>query len=250
MGEVLFEARGLHKSFGAIKATDGLDLTLRTGEVHALIGPNGAGKTTALAQLSGELAPDAGRVLFEGRDVTRLSMPKRGRLGIARSFQITSVFDDFTARENVALAVQAKARRRLSLWRDARRDRDLLLPAEEHLRRVGLRDLADLPAASLAHGQRRQLELAMALATRPRVLLLDEPTAGMAAGETEAMAALIGSLKADSLAILLVEHDMDVVFSLAERVSVLVYGRVIASGTPAEVRADPLVRGAYLSEVG
>ena len=187
-------------------------------------------------------------MLFEGRDVTRLSMPRRSRLGIARSFQITSVFDEFTARENVALAVQAKARHHFSLWRDARRDRDLIGPAEAQLERVGLRDLADVPAAGLAHGQKRQLELAMALATKPRVLLLDEPTAGMAAGETEAMAALIGSLKADSLAVLLVEHDMDVVFSLAARVSVLVYGRVIASGTPAAIRADPLVRSAYLSD--
>jgi branched-chain amino acid transport system ATP-binding protein len=248
-GPVVLRADGLHKSFGALQATDDLTLALRHGEIHALIGPNGAGKTTALAQLSGQLEPDRGRVAYEGRDVTRLGLPQRAKLGIARSFQITALCERFTAQENVELAVQARDRHHFRFWRRAGGDRRLARPAREGLERVGLADVADRPAASLSHGQKRQLELAMALASEPRVLLLDEPMAGMGPSETAAMTELIRGLRADH-AILLVEHDMDVVFALADRVSVLVYGRVIASGRPDEVRADPEVRRAYLSGEG
>jgi branched-chain amino acid transport system ATP-binding protein len=243
-GAVL-QALGLQKSFGALMATRDLSLRLHHGRIHALIGPNGAGKTTALAQLSGELRPDRGRVLVDGQDITGLDMARRAKLGIARSFQITAVLEGFTALENVALAVQARSSHHFRFWRDARRERALSEPARRLLERVGLGDKAETPAASLSHGQKRQLEVAMALATEPRVLLLDEPMAGMGPSETAAMTELIRAVKADH-AVLLVEHDMAVVFALADEVSVLVYGSVIASGTPQEVRASPEARRAYL----
>ncbi len=241
------QVTGLHKSFGALLVTNGIDLDLYPGEIHALIGPNGAGKTTLLAQLSGQLRPDAGRILLEGRDVTHLSTPKRARLGVARSFQITAVLSEFSVLENVALAVQARAKHHFHFWRDARRDARLTDEALALLERVGLAAEAQTRAANVSHGQRRQLELAMALATRPKVLLLDEPMAGMGPSETETMTRLVKAIKHD-YATLLVEHDMDVVFSLADRVSVLVYGALIATGSPAEVRADREVQRAYLSE--
>ena len=249
MPEALLEARNVSKSFGALLVTHHVSLSLHRGEIHALIGPNGAGKTTLLAQLSGQLRPDSGGVFHRGRDVSRLGLAQRARLGVARSFQITAVLPNFTALENVATAAQARARHHFRFWRDAARDRTLNGAAMELLERVGLQDAAQLPAAQLSHGQRRQLELAMALATRPQALLLDEPMAGMGPSETEAMSALVAELGRDH-AVLLVEHDMDVVFRLAERISVLVYGSVIASGRPEAVRADPEVQRAYLSEEG
>ncbi|PWG61056.1 ABC transporter ATP-binding protein [Sediminicurvatus halobius] len=248
MTEVLLEARDLQKRFGGLLATDHLSLALRRGEIHALIGPNGAGKTTALAQLSGELAPDAGRIHHRGEDITALDMPGRARRGIARSFQITAVFEGLSALENVALAVQARAGHHFRLLRRAARDETRMAPARELLERVGLAGAAATPAATLAHGQRRQLEIAMALALRPEVLLLDEPMAGMGQAEGEALASLLESLR-DEHAILLVEHDVHLVFRLADRVSVLVAGAVLASGPPAEVRADPAVQQAYLAEM-
>lgn len=247
MREAVLEAQGLQKSFGALQVSNGVNLSLHRGEVHALIGPNGAGKTTALAQLSGELAPDAGRVLFEGRDITRTTMPSRARLGIARSFQITAVLPRFSALSNVMTAVGARAKHHFHFWRDARRDRSLVEEAKELLARVGLEEHAHTLADSLSHGQRRGLEMAMALALRPKVLLLDEPMAGMGPSETESMTNLIRSVKPGH-ATLLVEHDMDVVFRLADRISVLVYGNIIATGPPDAVRADSKVQRAYLSE--
>ncbi|MDN3519502.1 ABC transporter ATP-binding protein [Aquisalimonas lutea] len=247
MTQALLRAEGLHKSYGGLVATRHLDLDLHAGEIHAMIGPNGAGKTTAMGQLSGELAPDAGRIVLDGEDVTRLSMPARARRGIARSYQITAVFEEFTVRQNVAVAVQAMARHHFRMVRPARRDPELNAGAEEALGRVGLLHLADEVAADLAHGQKRQLELAMVLATRPRVLLLDEPMAGMGNAEVDAMTRLLEELRSH-YAILLVEHDMDVVFRVADRTTVLVDGAVLASGAPEAIRSDARVQAAYLEE--
>jgi branched-chain amino acid transport system ATP-binding protein len=247
VAETILSAEGLHKTFGALAATDGVSLGVREGETHAIIGPNGAGKTTLISQLAGNLRPDAGRVRFAGEDVTRLSAPQRARRGFARSFQITSIYRDFTALDNVALAVQAHAGHSFRFWRPAREERRLRDPARAVLEEVGLAARADTLAANLAHGEQRQLEVAMALATRPRLLLLDEPVAGMGLEESQHMVRFLSGLKGRRTMIL-VEHDMDAVFTLADRISVLVYGRIIATGTPAEVRANPDVRRAYLGE--
>jgi len=241
----LLAASGLVKKFGAISAVDGLSLELRPGEIHAMIGPNGAGKTTAIAQLSGEMRPDAGTVWFAGRDVTALGADARARLGLARSFQITSLFRGFSAEDNVALAIQAHAGHSFRFWRDARRDPVLREPARATLDAVGLAGRAQTAAGNLAHGEQRQLELAMALATRPKVVLLDEPMAGLGPDESARMISLLSGLRGH-VSILLVEHDMDAVFALADRISVLVYGRVISSGAPDAIRADAAVREAYL----
>jgi len=241
----LLEAARLFKRFGAVMAADDLSLEVRPGEIHAMIGPNGAGKTTAIAQLSGEIKPDAGSVRFGGRDVTGLGVDARARLGLARSFQITSLFRGFTAEDNVAMAIQAHAGHSFRFWRDARHDPALRDPARAVLDAVGLAGRADVLAANLAHGEQRQLELAMALATEPELLLLDEPMAGMGQDESVRMISLLSGLKG-RLAILLVEHDMDAVFALADRITVLVYGKAIASGAPEAIRADPAVREAYL----
>jgi branched-chain amino acid transport system ATP-binding protein len=245
--EPLLEARGLVRRFGGIVATDNLDLDVAPGEIHAIIGPNGAGKTTLVAQLSGELKPNAGTIRFAGHDVTALPVEARSRRGLARSFQITSIFRGLTALENVALSIQAHDGHSFRFWADARADATLLEPAKRILDRVGLAARAHATAANLAHGEQRQLEIAMALATGPRMLLLDEPMAGMGSEESARMVALLKGLKGEET-ILLVEHDMDAVFALADRITVLVYGRVIASGTPAEIRADAAVREAYLGE--
>ncbi|OFZ90266.1 MAG: ABC transporter ATP-binding protein [Betaproteobacteria bacterium RBG_16_66_20] len=247
MTEPLLETRGLRKTFGALRATDHVDFDVRAGETHAVIGPNGAGKTTFIKQLSGELRPDSGRVRFAGEDITTLSVPRRSHKGLARSFQITSIYRDFSALDNVALAVQAHAGHSFRFWRKAREDAALREPARAILDKVGLVARADVIAANLAHGEQRQLEIAMALATQPRLLLLDEPVAGMGTDESQRMIEFLAGLKGDKT-IVLVEHDMDAVFSLADRISVLVYGRIIATGTPAEIRANAGVRAAYLGE--
>ena len=243
----MLEVRGLTKAFGALRASDGIDFDVREGETHAVIGPNGAGKTTFIGQLGGGLRPDAGRIVFAGEDVTALSAPRRARKGLARSFQITSIYPEFSVLTNVALAVQAHAGHSFRLWRDARTDRALVAPAEQILAEVGLAPRAHALAANLSHGEQRQLEVAMALATKPRLLLLDEPMAGMGAEDSQRMIAFLGTLKR-RYTIVLVEHDMDAVFRLADRISVLVYGRVIATGEPEAVRANPEVRAAYLGE--
>jgi branched-chain amino acid transport system ATP-binding protein len=247
MGDALLDVRGLIKSFGGLIATNRVDLQILDGETHAIIGPNGAGKTTLITQLAGDLSPDAGTIVFAGRDVTALAAPGRSQLGLARSFQITSVFRDFTALDNVALAVQAHAGHSFRFWRAARRDETLRAPARTVLESVGLGARADILAANLAHGEQRQLEIAMVLATRPRLLLLDEPMAGMGLEESQRMIALLRTLKGTHT-MLLVEHDMDAVFALADRISVMVYGRIIASGTPEEIRGNAAVREAYLGE--
>ncbi len=243
----LLETRGLVKRFGGLVATDAVSIDVRPGEIHALIGPNGAGKTTLVSQLTGSLAPDAGTIHFAGRDVTRLPTHARVRLGLARSFQITSVLREFTALENVALAVQAHAGHSFRFLADARRDERLRGPARLGLEAVGLGARADTLAAALSHGEQRQLEIAMALAGDPKLLLLDEPMAGMGAEESQHMIGFLRALKSKR-AILLIEHDMDAVFQLADRITVLVYGRAIASGTPDAIRANAEVRQAYLGE--
>jgi branched-chain amino acid transport system ATP-binding protein len=247
MTDLLLETQGLRKTFGALRATDGVDFDVRAGETHAVIGPNGAGKTTFIKQLSGELRPDTGKVCFSGEDITALPVQRRSRKGLARSFQITSIYRDFSALDNVALAVQAREGHSFRFWRNAREDAALTGSAGQYLTTVGLEKRSRVIAANLSHGEQRQLEIAMALATRPRLLLLDEPVAGMGTDETQRMIGLLAGLKGEKTMVL-VEHDMDAVFSLADRISVLVYGRIIATGTPAEIRADPGVRAAYLGE--
>ncbi|MFO1218042.1 MAG: ABC transporter ATP-binding protein [Burkholderiaceae bacterium] len=242
---VRLELRGVRKSFGALSVTDDVNLTVRAGEVHALIGPNGAGKSTLIAQISGELQPDAGEILVDGRPITSLPAHARAAAGLARSFQISQVFHRFDVEDNVAMAVQAREAGGLNVWRNARRDPRLRGPAREAVARVGLSERARVRVSELAHGEKRQLELAMALAQGTSILLLDEPMAGMSAEESRRMAALLAELKRDC-AILLVEHDMDVVFALADRITVLVYGRAIFTGTPDAVRANAEVRSAYL----
>jgi branched-chain amino acid transport system ATP-binding protein len=241
----LLQVRGLTKRFGGLVATDALDLDVDAGEVHAIIGPNGAGKTTLLSQLAGALKPDAGSIRLAGEDITGLSSHERVGRGIARSYQVTNVFRAFTALDNVALAVQAGDGSSFGFWRPVRRERHLFDRACELLSQVGLVGRSDVPAGALAHGEQRQLEVALALATRPKLLLLDEPMAGMGHDESSRMVTLIEGLR-DGLTIILIEHDMDAVFRLADRVSVLVYGRVLATGTADAVRADAEVRRAYL----
>jgi branched-chain amino acid transport system ATP-binding protein len=244
----LLTVEKLSKNFGALRASDGIDFDVAEGETHAVIGPNGAGKTTFIGQLAGNLRPDAGRISFAGEDITRLPAARRARKGLARSFQITSIYLEFTALQNVALAVQAHSGHSFRFWRDARTDAALLDPARQVLKDVGIEEAKfGMLAANLAHGEQRQLEVAMALATRPRLLLLDEPMAGMGAEESQRMIALLASLKRKQT-IVLVEHDMDAVFRLADRISVLVYGRLIATDTPEKIRANAEVRKAYLGE--
>jgi branched-chain amino acid transport system ATP-binding protein len=243
----MLEARGLTKNFGALRASDAIHFDVAEGETHAVIGPNGAGKTTFISQLAGNLRPDAGTIRFAGEDITRLPAPKRARKGLARSFQITSIYPEFTVLQNVALAVQARSGHSFRFWRPAHEDRSLVEPAAAVLEEIGLAGRMDVTAANLAHGEQRQLEVAMALATNPRLLLLDEPMAGMGAEESQRMIAFLAKLKGRQTMIL-VEHDMDAVFKLADRISVLVYGRVIATGAPEQIRMNEEVRKAYLGE--
>ena len=247
MAESLLEIEGLTKRFGGVVASDAISLVLPPGELHAIIGPNGAGKTTLIGQLTGEIAPDAGRIRFGGRDITALPVYRRSRLGLARSFQVTSLFADFTALDNVALAVQAHSGHSFRFWRDARRESALREPARAALDRVGLAERAGMLVGDLSHGERRQLEIAMALATAPRLVLLDEPMAGMGPEESSRLVEMLRRLKGD-VTILLIEHDMTAVFALADRISVLVDGCIVASGEPAAIRADAAVRDAYLGE--
>ena len=241
------EVKGLVKRFGGLVATDHVDLTLEPGEIHAVIGPNGAGKTTLINQLSGDLLPDEGRIVFDGRDLTRAPPHERALAGLGRSYQITSVFPEFTVLQNVALAVQSHAGHSFRFWRPAMDEQRLLAPARAALEQVGMAELAGQPAAALAHGQRRQLEIAMTLATGAKLLLLDEPMAGMSHVESEDVVRLLRQFKG-RYTVLLVEHDMDAVFALADRITVLVYGQPIASGTPEEIRASAEVREAYLGD--
>jgi branched-chain amino acid transport system ATP-binding protein len=239
---------GLVKRFGGLTATDHLNLHVRTGEVHALIGPNGAGKTTLITQIAGTLSPNSGAIQFDGADVTRLPCHERVRLGLARSYQITSIFlHDFTVLENILLAVQQRRGSSFRFWHPVRKERELLEEARTIVADIGLAKRENSLAATLAHGEQRQLELGLALATQPKLVLMDEPMAGMSGDESMQVVHLIERLKG-RITILLVEHDMDAVFRLADRISVLVYGKVIATGTPDEIRVNPDVRKAYLGD--
>ena len=247
MAETHLSVTQLVKSFGGVRATDHVDLDVERGEVHAIIGPNGAGKTTLIQQLSGLLAPDSGQVIFDGHDITGAPPHKISHLGLARSFQVTSIFPDFTAEDNVALAVQAHAGHSFRFWRQAQTDAQLREPARAVLERVGLADDAETVAHDLSHGGQRQLEIAMALASDPSMLLLDEPMAGMGAEESARMIEILQTFRKDHT-ILLIEHDMDAVFALADRITVLVYGKAIATGAPEAIRGNDEVRAAYLGE--
>jgi len=237
----------LLKTYGGLIATDHLDLAVEPGEIHAVIGPNGAGKTTLINQISGETRPNAGRIVFDAQDITREPAYRRSLLGLSRSFQITSVFPELTVLQNVAMAAQAHAGHSFSFWSPAAAERSLTEPAAAALDQVGLAQRAGTRVANLAHGEQRQLEFAMALVSRPKLLLLDEPMAGMSKHEAEGIVALLASLKR-SYSILLIEHDMDAVFALADRITVLVYGRAIACGSADEIRANSQVRDAYLGD--
>ena len=237
----------LVKSFGGILATDNLTFKVEPGELHAVIGPNGAGKTTLIEQITGEIEPDSGSIIFDGNDISEVPVHLRSAYGLARSFQITNIFMDMTVWDNVALAVQAHAGHSFHFWKNASKEQILREPAFEYLQKVGLEKRADDVAGNLSHGEHRQLEIAMALATRPKMLLLDEPMAGMGPEESKAMVEILQGLKR-KLTILLVEHDMDVVFSLADKITVLVYGQSIATDTPEAIRQNQEVRTAYLGE--
>ncbi|MSQ69918.1 MAG: ABC transporter ATP-binding protein [Betaproteobacteria bacterium] len=252
----LLDVRGLTKRFGGLLATDNVSLGVEPGEIHALIGPNGAGKTTIIGQLSGALSPDSGAILFDGADVTARSAHERVHLGLARSYQITSIFKNFSVLDNIALAVQARSGTSLRFWKPLAAETALFDEARALLEQVGLAGRSGVLAANLAHGEQRQLEVGLALATRPKLVLLDEPMAGMGPEESERIIALVMQLKGSTLhasgaaplAVLLIEHDMDAVFRLADRISVLVSGAVIATGKPDEIRANADVKRAYLGE--
>ena len=247
MAEALLSVQGLCKHYGGLAVTNDVSLDVLPGEIHALIGPNGAGKTTLIHQVTGTVVPDAGRIVFAGVDITRLSFPRRVHAGLARSFQITSIIAGFSVMENVALAVQAKSGSSFRFFRAAASEEALNGAARDALAEVGLTDRAAIMAGALSHGEKRALEIAIALATQPRLLLLDEPLAGAGPEETERLITLLRRLKS-RYAILLVEHDMQAVFALADRISVLAEGRIIASGSTAEIRASAEVRAAYLGE--
>lgn len=249
MSAPVLRVENLVKRYGGVVATDALSLDVRAGEVHAVIGPNGAGKTTTLAQICGELRPDEGDIYFLGERITGLPAPACAARGLGRTFQITQLLEDFSAIDNVALAVQAVRGHSFRFLADARRDRSLREPAQRMLGEVGLGERAEVRTADLAHGEQKQLELAVALVRDPKLLVLDEPMAGLGTAESEQMVAALSRLKGQ-IPILLVEHDMDAVFTLADRISVLVNGRCIASGVPAEIRQNAEVRAAYLGEGG
>jgi branched-chain amino acid transport system ATP-binding protein len=247
VADPLLRVKDLVRRFGGITATDHVCLDVAQGELHAIIGPNGAGKTTLISQLTGHLMPDSGHIFLGGKDISRLASWRRSALGLARSFQITSLLLDFTAADNVALAAQAHDGHSFSFWRDARKESGLRKAAQAALERVGLGHRADVPVSKLSHGEQRELELAVALATKPQLLLLDEPMAGLGVTESARMVKLLQELRKE-VTIVLVEHDMDAVFALADRISVLVYGRVIASDAPAAIRQNEEVKRAYLGD--
>lgn len=247
MAEPVLSLTNVYKSFGALKATENVSLDLYPGEIHALIGPNGAGKSTLIHQIAGTLRPDAGEIAFLGERIEGLKVADRARRGLGRSFQVSSLAPEFSALRNVMLAVQSVQGSSFRFFRPVMRDRSLIDPAMAALSRVGLQDRARVPAAELSHGERRQLEIAIALALGSKAFLLDEPMAGMGPEGSKALTRFLSELRREA-PILLVEHDMDAVFALADRISVLVYGRVIATGSVDEIRADPEVRRAYLGD--
>ena len=243
----ILRTESLIKRYGGILVTDSVSIDIRPGELHAIIGPNGAGKTTLINQLSGELSSNEGKVWYDGEDVTGLPIHARARRGLLRSYQITSIFEDFTVRENAVLAAIGAREHGWRFWRPMMSRSAQVAAADQALRDCGLAARAAVPAADLGYGERRQLELAMALAARPKFLLLDEPMAGMSVQESAAVVSMLAGLKG-RYSILLIEHDMDAVFALADRITVLVYGKVLFCGTPDEIRHHPEVRAVYLGE--
>lgn len=243
----LLQTDSLVKRYGAILVTDAVSLDVNSGELHAIIGPNGAGKTTLINQLSGELASNSGSVRFDDQDVTNLGINQRARLGLVRSYQITSVFDEFTVLENATLAALGARTHALKFWKSLLSDTEAVIAAQEGILAAGLVPRKNVKASELGYGERRQLELAMALAAKPKFLLLDEPMAGMSVQESAAVVALLQTLKR-KYTILLVEHDMNAVFALADRISVLVYGKLLVTGTPEEIRNNAEVRAIYLGD--
>jgi branched-chain amino acid transport system ATP-binding protein len=247
MSDVVLTLNHLQKRFGALQATRDVSLELKQGEIHALIGPNGAGKSTLIGQIAGNLKPDAGSVHLAGQEITALSVAQRARLGLGRSFQVSSLAEPLSVLRNVMIAVQALQGHSFRFWKPVHRDESLLAPAREALERMQLGHRADTPVSELSHGERRQVEVACALALKPRALLLDEPMAGLGPEGTAHLTDLLETLKQE-VPILLIEHDMDAVFRLADRISVLVAGSVIAQGDSAEIRHNPDVREAYLGD--
>ena len=245
--EPMLRLESLRKSFGGLVVTDNVTLDVRPGEMHAIIGPNGAGKSTLINQISGLIVPDGGSILFDGEDVTALPPHRRAGVGMARSFQITSVLPKFPVVENVALAVQARSGSSFRFFGRAAEEPELNQPAMAALEQVGIADRAAVPAGDLSHGEKRALELAIALAMKPKLLLLDEPMAGMGREDSDRQVRLLQRLKGE-LTMILVEHDMAAVFALADRISVLIRGRLLTTGSPEQVRADPQVITAYLGE--
>ena len=249
MPEPILQTDKLSKRFGAVVASDAVTLDLVPGEIHALIGPNGAGKSTVIKQIAGEIKPDSGSIRFAGRDIDRLDMVARAQLGLARTFQVSSVAPEFSGLQNVMLAVQSVERKTFRFLKPALKDKPLMAQATAHLERLLLDDRAHVRAGDMSHGERRALEIAIALALKPKTFLLDEPMAGMGPENTAKLIEILDDLRAEA-PILLVEHDMDAVFALADRISVIVYGRIIASGTPEEIRANEEVQRAYLGDEG
>ncbi len=246
-GEAVLSVTELSKRFGALAASDGVSIDLVPGEIHALIGPNGAGKSTLINQITGALRHDSGSIRFEGREIGALGIAERARLGLARTFQVSSLAPEFTALQNVVLAAQARSGRVFRFFRPALSDPALVSPSMACLERAGLKERAHIRTADLSHGEKRQLEIAVALALKPKAFLLDEPMAGMGPEGSKQLTGFLDRLRAEA-PILLVEHDMDAVFALADRISVLVYGRLIATGNVEEIRANDEVRRAYLGE--
>lgn len=247
MTETLLDIRNISKNFGALTASNNVSLDLKAGEIHALIGPNGAGKSTLIKQIDGSLAPDSGSVWFEGRDITSLDTVARAKAGLARTFQISSLAMDMTVLQNVVLGALGRRGNVFRFFKNVMKDDELLEIGHHTLQQVGLDEFASFRTAELSHGQRRQLEVAVALTRAPKVFLMDEPMAGLGAEGSHRLTGFLDTLRKEA-PILLVEHDMDAVFALADRISVLVYGEIIATGTASEIRSDPLVRTAYLGE--
>ncbi len=247
MTEVMLKVDNLVKNFGGLVATDHFNLEVEQGEIHAIIGPNGAGKTTLINQISGMMKSDSGNIIFDGRDITAMTAPNRCHAGLVRSFQITSILKNFRVIDNVALSIQARQGHSFRFWKAAQKDRELQVAAQAILEEIGLGDRGSVLAGNLAHGEQRRLEIAMALATSPKFLLLDEPMAGMDSHASEDMTTYLRTLKG-KYTMLLIEHDMDAVFALADRITVLVYGQAIASGSPDEIRNNAEVRSAYLGD--
>ena len=247
MTKPLLHIEKLVKRFGGLTATDRADLSVAEGKIHALIGPNGAGKTTLIAQISGAMPSDSGRIVFAGHDITKMPMDERARLGLVRSYQITSIFGRLSVLDNIALAVQAIEGSSFRFWSSARSEKERYEKAQAVAQRVGLGTRLTHLAQALSHGEQRQLEVGLALASRPQLLLLDEPMAGMGPEETERMVGLLDSLRGETT-VVLVEHDMDAVFKLADTISVLVFGKVIATGNAQEIKDNPSVKVAYLGD--